>query len=282
MITQDNAKLLFPTSFGYFDPHVLAMAKKYPDVTFLHCGGLYNAEKHPKNVGSYFGYIDECEYICGIVAGHATKSKKLGFVAAKLIPQVRRNINAFALGAQSVDPKIEVLVISTNNWSDSVKEAEATNSLIDQKCDVITCHVDSPKTVVETAVKRDAFVTGYHASQASLAKDKYLTGAEWNWGKVYSDYVNDYKSGKPIPNLVRGGLREGVVKMGAYGPTVSDATKKAADHVKDEFMSGKFVIFKGPLEDNTGKVLLKADEKQTQTDPELEKMGYFVKGVSGN
>ena len=281
MITQDNAKLLFPTSFGYFDPHVLVMAKKYPEVTFLHCGGLYNAEKHPKNVGSYFGYIDECEYISGIVAAHATKSKKLGFVAAKPIPQVRRNINAFALGAQSVDPKIEVLVISTNEWSDSVKEAEAVNSLIDQKCDVITCHVDSPKTVVETAVKRGAFVTGYHASQAPLAKDKYLTGAEWNWGKVYTDYVKEYKAGTPIPSLVRGGLKEGVVKMGPFGPKVSDATKKAADKVKDEFMTGNFVIFKGPLEDNTGKVLLKADEKLAQTAPELESMGYFVKGVSG-
>ena len=282
MITSDHAKLLFPTSFGYFDPHVLAMAKKHPDVTFLHCGGLYNAEKHPKNVGSYFGYIDECEYISGIVAGHETKSKKLGFVAAKLIPQVRRNINAFALGAQSVDPKVEVVVISTNEWSAAVKEAEATNNLIDKGCDVITCHVDSPKTVVETAVSRGKFVCGYHASQASLAKDKYLTGAEWNWGKVYSDYVNDYKAGKPIPNLVRGGLREGVVKMGPYGPTVSDAAKKAADSAKDALMTGNFVIFKGPLEDNAGKVLLKADEKLVQTAIELEGMNYFVKGVVGN
>ncbi|HEX3313355.1 MAG TPA: BMP family ABC transporter substrate-binding protein, partial [Gemmataceae bacterium] len=254
----------------------------HPKVTFLHCGGLYDETKHPKNVGSYFGYIDECEYICGIVAAHSTKSKKVGFVAAKLIPQVRRNINAYALGAQSVDPKIEVIVISTNNWSDSVKEAEATNSLIDKGCDVLTCHVDSPKTVVETAVGRGKFVTGYHASQLPLAKDKYLTGAEWNWGKVYTDYVNDYKSGKPIPNLVRGGLREGIVKMGPYGSAVSDATKKAADNVKDEFMAGKFVIFKGPLEDNTGKVLLKDGEKLVQTAPELESMGYFVKGVVGN
>ena len=106
MIEQDGATLLFPTSFGYFDPHILRMAEKYPKVRFAHCGGLWTEGKHPKNVGSYFGYIDECQYLDGIVAGHASKSKKLGFIAAKPIPQVLRNINAFTLGARSVDPKI--------------------------------------------------------------------------------------------------------------------------------------------------------------------------------
>src|SRR5258708_5894352 len=151
MIELDGAKLIFPTSFGYFDPHVLAVAKDHPDVLFLHCGGLWDKDKHPKHVGSYFGYIHECEYLSGIVAAHATKSKKLGFVAAKPIPQVRRNINAFILGARSVDPTITCSVIFTGDWSMPVKEAEATTNLIDKGVDVITCHVDSPKVVVETA-----------------------------------------------------------------------------------------------------------------------------------
>src|SRR5690606_34706770 len=77
MIQMDGATVLFPTSFGYFDPHILKVAEKYPDVTFLHCGGLYDGSKHPKNVGSYFGYIDEVQYLNGIVAGHASKSGKL-------------------------------------------------------------------------------------------------------------------------------------------------------------------------------------------------------------
>src|SRR6185436_14892843 len=92
MINLDGAKLLFPTSFGYFDPHILTLAQKYPDVTFLHCGGLYTEGKHPKNVGSYFGYIDEAQYVAGTVAGLTTKTNKLGFIAAKPIPQVLRNI----------------------------------------------------------------------------------------------------------------------------------------------------------------------------------------------
>jgi simple sugar transport system substrate-binding protein len=103
MIAVDGAKLIFPTSFGYFDPHILKLAAKYPDVTFFHCGGLYTEGKHPKNVGSYFGYIDEAEYVSGMVAGLTTKTNKIGFVAAKPIPQVLRNINAYALGASSVN-----------------------------------------------------------------------------------------------------------------------------------------------------------------------------------
>ena len=104
MIVQDNATVLFPTSFGYYDPHILKVAKQFPKVQFFHCGGFYIPGKHPANVGTYFGYIDEAEYISGIVAGLTTKSSKLGFVAAKPIPQVLRNINSFTLGARSVNP----------------------------------------------------------------------------------------------------------------------------------------------------------------------------------
>src|SRR6478735_5219209 len=142
MINLDGASVLFPTSFGYFDPHILKMAEKYPKVTFLHCGGLYDSAKHPKNVGSYFGYIDEAEYVAGIVAGLTTKTNKLGFVAAKPIPQVLRNINSYTLGAKSVNPKVTMSVIFTGDWAMPVKEAEAANSLIDQGADVLTSHVD--------------------------------------------------------------------------------------------------------------------------------------------
>src|SRR5215468_8044330 len=181
MIEQDGAALIFPTSFGYFDPHILKMAEKYPNVRFAHCGGLWTEGKHPKNAGSYFGYIDECQYLDGVVAGHTSKSKKLGFIAAKPIPQVLRNINAFTLGAKSVDPKITTQLVITGDWALPVKEAEAANSMIDQGVDVITCHVDSPKVVVETAERRGIFVCGYHADQSALAPKGYLTGAEWNW-----------------------------------------------------------------------------------------------------
>src|SRR5882762_3977595 len=194
---------------------------------------------------SYFGYIDECQYLNGVVAGHMTKSKKLGFVAAKPIPQVLRNINSFTLGAQSVDPAITTQVIFTGDWSMPVKEAEATNSLVDQGCDVITCHVDGPKVVVETAEKRGAMSCGYHASQAALAPKGYLTGAEWDWATPYKELVADAQAGKPQPNVLRGGLKEGFVKMSPYGAKVTPDAKKAADAIKGSMVAGDFVIFKG-------------------------------------
>ncbi len=138
MINFDGATLLFPTSFGYFDPHILAVAKKYPALRFQHCGGLWSAEKHPGNVGSYFGYIGMGQYLNGIAAGHASKSKKIGFVAAKPIPSVLSNINSVLLGARSVNPDATVQVIFTGEWSMPVREAEAANALADAGCDVLT------------------------------------------------------------------------------------------------------------------------------------------------
>lgn len=281
MIQQDGASLLFPTSFGYFDPHILALAPKYPDVRFSHCGGLWT-EKNPKNVGSFFGYIDECQFLNGVVAGHMSKSGKIAFVAAKPIPQVLRNINAFTLGARSVKPNITCHVIFTGDWSMAVKEAEATNSLADQGCDVFTMHVDGPKVVVETAAKRGKMVCGYHASQAKLAPNAYLTGAEWNWLTAYKTILEAAQTGKPHPNFLRGGLKEGYVKTSAYGPMVTEAARKQADDVKAKMVAGSFDIFKGPLKDNKGKEVIAAGQVQKQTDLKLEQMNYLVEGVVGS
>ncbi|MCK6404179.1 MAG: BMP family ABC transporter substrate-binding protein [Sphaerotilus natans subsp. sulfidivorans] len=281
MISQDGATLLFPTSFGYFDPHMLAVAGKNPDVRFAHCGGLWSEGKHPKNTGSFFGYIDEAQYLNGVVAGHMTKSKKLGFIAAKPIPQVLRNINAFTMGARSVDPTITTQVIFTGDWSMPVKEAEATNSLADQGVDVFTMHVDGPKVIVETAARRGKFVCGYHASQARLAPNAYLTGAEWNWVTAYTQIIEAAKAGKPHPNFVRGGLKEGFVKTSPYGAMVPEGARKAADGVKAAMVAGKFDIFKGELKDNTGKVVIPKGKAYKQTDVELESMNYLVEGVIG-
>ena len=281
MINLDGAKLLFPTSFGYFDPHILKVAEKYPDVTFLHCGGLYKEGTHPKNVGSYFGYIDEAEYVAGVVAGGTTKTNKLGFIAAKPIPQVLRNINSYTLGARSVNPKVELTVIFTGDWAMAVKEAEAANSLIDQGVDVLTAHVDSPKVVIETAEKRGIFSTGYHASQANLAPKGYLTGAEWNWEKVYTAYIETVKKGEKPQHLVRGGFSSGFVKLSPYGVPVADSIKAKADEAKQKLTAGTLVVYQGPLKDNTGKEIIAAGAKYEQTDITLESMNYLVEGVKG-
>jgi simple sugar transport system substrate-binding protein len=282
MINLDGAQVLFPTSFGYFDPHILKVAKKYPDVMFLHCGGLWDASKHPKNVGSYFGYIDEPVYLSGIVAGLMSKTNKLGYIAAIPIPQVLRNINNFTMGARSVNPKITTNVVFTGGWANPVKEAEAANSMADQGIDVLTCHVDSPKVVVETAEKRGIYCCGYHVDQSVLAPKGFLTGAEWNWKKVYLDYAEMIKNKKTIPNLVRGGLKEGIVKSSPYGAAVTPEAKAAADKVRAKFMDGSMVVYKGPIKDNTGKTVIPAGKEYKQTDIWLESMDWLVEGVIGS
>ena len=282
MINLDGAEVLFPTSFGYFDPHILKMAKKYPNISFLHCGGLWDSTKHPKNVGSYFGYIDEPVYLSGLVAAYTSKSKKLGFIAAMPIPQVLRNINAFTMAARSVDPSITTTVVFTGGWANPVKEAEAANSLIDKGIDVLTCHVDSPKVVVQTAEKRGVYSCGYHTDNGPLAPKGFLTGAEWNWGKVYLDYAEMIKNKQPIPNIVRGGLKEGIVKSSPYGPAVSADAKAHADRVREEFMKGRFVVYKGPVKDNKGNVVVPVGKSYAQTDVWLESMNWLVEGVIGS
>jgi len=281
MIEQDGATLLFPTSFGYFDPHILRVAEKYPKVRFAHCGGLWTEGKHPRNAGSYFGYIDECQYLNGIAAGYASRSKKIGFIAAKPIPQVLRNINAFTLGAQSVDPKITTQLIFTGDWALPVKEAEASNAMIDQGVDVITMHVDSPKVIVENCERRGIYVCGYHANQSALAPKGYLTGAEWNWVTPYTQHVKAAQSGAPMANFLRGGLKEGFVKPSAYGKAVSEPARKNADAVKAAMMKGDYAIFKGPLNDNAGKTVIASGTGYKQTDLVLEQMNYLVAGVVG-
>ncbi|CAA9230723.1 ABC transporter, substrate-binding protein (cluster 11, riboflavin/purine nucleoside/unknown) [uncultured Coleofasciculus sp.] len=286
MIEQDGATVLFPTSFGYFDPHIIKLAKDYPEVQFLHCGARYEEGKHPKNVGSYYGYIDEAQYIAGIVAAMTSRTGKLGFVAAKPIPQVLRNINSFTLGARSVKPSITTQVVFTGDWSLPIKEAEAANSMADQGIDVLTSHVDSPKVLMETAEKRGIFSSGYHANQGKLAPKGYLTGAEWDWVSVYSNYVEMIRTGKTlmnggVPHLVRGGIKEKFLKLSPYGVAVSDKTKKDADAAKAKFLDGNMVIYQGGVKDNLGKEVVAKGKDLKQQDGELEKMNWLTEGVIG-
>ncbi len=281
MINLDNAGLIFATSFGYWE-HMLKVAAKFPKVQFLHASPSVWKEGMPINAGSYNGYIDEAQYVAGIIAGHMSKSGKLGFVGAKPYPASLRNINAFTLGARSVNPNITTQVIFTGDWVLPVKEAESVNTLADQGIDVVTCHVDSPKVVVETAEKRGIYSSGYHMNQAPLAPKGYLTGAEWSWQKIYTDYVNWLREGKSWPHIRRGGLKEGLVRNSPYGAAVSEAARKNADAAAEKFRTADFRIFKGPMKTNDGKQIIEAGREYANTDLWLESMDWLVEGVRGS
>jgi simple sugar transport system substrate-binding protein len=282
MIAKDGAKVIFATSFGYLRPFVAELARKHPDVRFLHPSGPWKQGEFADNVITFHGVADEARYLSGIVAGSTTRSNKLGFVAAKPIPHVRREINAFCLGARSVNPKAEVIVLFTGDWTNAEKEAAATKAVSERGADVVTCLVDSPKVVIQTAERAGILSCGYHVNQQSLAPKGYLTGAEWNWDKLYVEWVQQLQKGEKLVTGRTGGLKAGFVRMSPYGPSVTAQVKKAADTAKAKILDGTLVIFKGPLKDDAGKEVIATGIQLELDDPKLNAMDYFVEGVVGS
>ena len=279
MIQLDGAQLVFATSFGYFDPFMVEMAKANPTVQFRHPSTLWSAQKHPKNLGGYFCYLDQAHHINGIAAGLSTKSNKIGYIAAKPIDLVLRNINSFTLGVRRVNPKAEVHLVITGEWSLPVREAEATNALINAGCDVIACHVDSPKVIVQTAESRGVKSLGHNASQASLAPKGFITGAENKWETIYKGYADLLAKGQPLPNLSVGGYDKDMVASTPFGAGASEAARKAVTARIAELKAGA-PIFVGTIKDNQGKVVM--SNSPGLYDPALEKTGYLVEGVVGS
>lgn len=279
MINLDGVNLLFPTSFGYFDPFMIDMAGKYTDVQFRHPTGLWSADKHPMNLGGYFCYLDQAHYVNGIAAGLSTTSNKIGFIAAKPISLVLRNINAFTLGVKKVNPDAEVRLIMTGEWSLPVREAEATNALIDVGCDVIACHVDSPKVIVEASEARGVKTCGHNADQSPLAPNGFITGAELKWGTVYTEYAGLITKGEAIPNVNEGGYDRDMVASSPFGAGCSEAGKSAALGAIEELKTGA-PIFVGPLKDNKGNVVVEGT--LGLYDGSLWGTDYLIEGVVGS
>jgi simple sugar transport system substrate-binding protein len=279
MINLDGANIILGTSFGYFAPFMVDLAKKYPKVQFRHAAGLWDSTKHPKNLGSYFGLLNQAHYVDGIAAGLSTKSNRLGFVAAKPIASVLSNINSFMLGAKKVNPNAVVQVIFTGDWSLPVREAEATNALIDAGCDVITCHVDAPKVVIETAERRGAKSCGHNASQAPLAPKGFITGAEYKWETVYRQYADQLAKGQPLSNMAVGGYDADMVQNTPFGAGASAEARSAATAAIAD-LKAKKPIYVGPLKDNRGNVVI--DKTYDNSDPFLDKMNYLLEGVVGS
>jgi basic membrane protein A len=274
---RDGATIIFPTSFGHLEP-ALQVARRHPNVTFLHEGGLKTA----KNLGTFFGTIYDTQYAVGQAAGMATKTNKLGYVVAFPIAQTLLNINAFELGAQSVNPKAKTYVVFTGNWCDPGKQAEATNSLVDQHIDVMAQHQDCTKTVVETAERRGVRSTGYHVDASRFAPRGWLTGSVWNWGPLFVKMVATVNAGKfaqsPYSGRYRAGPAEGVVKLAPFGAAATPAIRQKVSATYQKLKHG-YSPFVGPITDQSGKVRIPAGKRPSAQD--LESTDYLVKGVVG-
>jgi simple sugar transport system substrate-binding protein len=282
LIDSERAGLVLLTSYDYFDPHMLNLCAKYPNVQFRHCGDLWRAGRHPVNAGSYFGFIDECQYLCGIVAGHTTKTGKLGFIGSEAIPPVLRNINAFTLGARAARADATVQVYFTGDWYLPNREAEIAGRYAGQGIDVLACDVYSPKRIVEAAEQRGVFVCGYHVDQRALAPKGFLAGAEWVWEKPYVELATSARDGKPLPNILRRGLKSGFVRFRGYGPGVGDAARRHAEDAKAKLIDGSLPPFRGPLADNKGNRVIQANRAYASDDPWLDGMNWLVEGALGS
>ncbi len=286
MIYQDGARAIFATSYGYLDPFVLRVARENPNVQFFHCGGFYRDGIDPPNIGIYFGYIDEVEYLAGLTAGLMSRTGRLGFVAAKPIPQVLRNINSFMLGARSVNPSASMKVLFTGDWVLPVREAEAASSLADQGVDVLTGHTGSPRVIVQVAERRGIWATGYQFNQSVVAPHRFLTGAEWSWGVVYKRYAQMIHDGKSvtngtIPRRMNGSLKDQFCRLSLFGPAVPASVRNQVARVQEQLINGSQAIYRGPLRDNTGKVVVPAGKTISIEDPALDRMNWLLEGIEG-
>jgi basic membrane protein A and related proteins len=270
---QQGAKLIFATSFGHQES-AFNLAKKHPDVVFEHAGGWMQAP----NFGNFFGATQAAWYPMGVAAGLMTKSNTLGFVVGVPIGYAIGNVNAFALGARSVDPKAEVRVVVIGSWSDKAKEAAATNALIDEGADVVAMHVDSPATVIQAAENRGVYSIGFQSVEArALAPKGWVTGLGFTWGPFMTDTAKSVMAGTFKPAMVREGLGE-MIAIAPFGTAVPESTQAAVTTAADKVAKG-FNPFTGPITDNTGVVRIK--EGEAWGGDKMGNFDWYVEGVIG-
>lgn len=272
MIDQ-GASVIFGTSFGYME-YMDQLAKEFPEVKFLHCSGYMSSE----NMNNYFGKIEEPRYLSGIVAGLKTETNKLGYVAAFPIPEVIRGINAFTLGAQSVNPDVEVEVVWTNTWYDPATEKEAGKALIANGADVIAQHQDTagPQQAAEEA---GVFAVGYNSPSLDKAPNAYLTAPIWNWGPYYVDQVKKVQAGTWTSENYWGGMNDGVVALDAISENAPADAKSLVETASNQIKAGELAPFQGPIYDQAG--TLQVAEGEVLSDEAQLSMMWFVKGVKG-
>ncbi|MDQ2990615.1 MAG: BMP family ABC transporter substrate-binding protein [Pseudomonadota bacterium] len=273
-LAADGNKLIFTTSFGYMNP-TEKVAKAFPNVVFEHATGF----KTGKNMGTYETRLYEGAYLNGVIAGKMTKTNTIGMVASFPIPEVVRNINAFTLGAQSVNPAIKTKVIWVNSWYDPAKERQAAETLIAQGADVLGQNTDSPATL-QVAQEKGKFAFGWDSDMLKFAPKAHLTAATNNWGDFYTETAKAVIAGTWKSTDVHGGLKEGMVKMSPLNAAVSPAAAKAFEEKKAAIASGKFAPFQGPIKDQSGAVKVAAGA--TMPLKELLSLNYYVQGVEGS
>ena len=271
-LAHQGNKMIFATSFGYMNG-VMKVAKEFPNVYFEHATGY----KTDKNVKNYTARFYEARYLAGKLAGATTKSNVLGYVAALPIPEVFQGINAYTLGAKSVNPNIQVRVVWTSAWYDPGKEADATKSLIGQGADVITHHTNST-AVASTCEEAKVPVISYHSAMHKAAPKMLKAGVVHRWEEYYSSEIQAVLDGKWNNTPVWGGANVHMIEL---ADMAADAPKAVADDIKAVYAKmekGEFNPFTGPIVSNEGKEMIA--KGKVASDADLQSMMYYVEGVA--
>lgn len=273
MIAQGN-KLIFTTSYGFLDP-ALRVAKRHPDVVFMQVNRFDNT----KNLGTYFSHQYQPLYVAGTVAGRMTKTNKLGFIAAHPVPPLLQAVNAFTMGARSVNPKVTTKVIWINSWSDPTLEAEGIKGLVESGIDVIGHIQDNQNTILSTAESLGIYSVGCYSDAHEKAPKGWLTGACLEWGPFYVETVKSVINHTWQTGIRADGMARGYIKLSTIGNVVPANIRKQTLALEQDIKSGKFVVFQGPLKDRDGMLRLAAGQK-----PDIKwlaNMDFFVAGVDG-
>jgi basic membrane lipoprotein Med (substrate-binding protein (PBP1-ABC) superfamily) len=271
----EGAELIYATSYGYLES-ALRVAAKNPNVTFMHCLG----NKQATNLGTYSSNMWEVAYVGGVGAAMTSKDNtQFGFVAAHPIPPVIWILNAFTLGAQSVNKDITVDTVFTNSWYNPTAETEAVNSLVSKGVGLIYVLVDSGIAAVQAAERAGIYSLSQHADLSSFAPKSWITGSVWGWANLYENVTlsvinKTWKSGH-----IDGGLKEGYTELAPFGPAVSGEAQNRARELVAKISAGELNVFAGPIYDTTGKV--RVPEGETLPVPKILSMDWGVRGVRG-
>lgn len=270
----DGNNLIIAASFGYQDTSV-KLGQDFPDRKFLQAWGF----KPSANVGTFSAKMYEAWYVMGVVAGKMTKSNQLGVVAAHPIPPMKWQINAYTLGARSVNPSATVSVAFINHWFDPGLAAEAAESLVNQGCDVLCGVLDNSVAVAKIAEKRGVMLIGHNTDLSSFAPKACLVGTKWMWGKLYVDAAEKMLAGnwKGTDGDLNGGFKEGYIGITEFNSRVPADVKALALDTVEKIKSGQLAVYKGPLKDNKGAIAV--PDGQTLAHDKIMGMDWFAEGV---
>jgi simple sugar transport system substrate-binding protein len=260
--------VIFTTSFGYMEP-TLKVAKLFPRTRFEHATGFKTAA----NVINYQARFYEGAYLLGVLAGRMSKTNTLGYIGSFPIPEVIRNIDAFTLGARSVNPKIHTKVVWVDTWYDPGKERQGAEALIAQGA-------DSP-AAVQVAEEKGIYAFGWDSDMAKYGPHAQLTANTENWGVYYIDEINKILDGSwSGGRQERLGIKEGVVVLTPLNPAVPADVARQFEAKKQAISGGSLLPFAGPIKDNSG--ALKVAPGASVSIDDLMSINWYVEGVDGS